>query len=126
MCRYKSLDKNVNLKMTSEPEPLCINAIRQEKGGESFSKPYVTTLTRTKNFGPKLGSQLAPLPNEKRAWHASATIVVFYYAIAASCSALLSGCTLGFPSGAVLDLTDSELRREYKFDDQLSDIFGVR
>lgn len=55
-----------------------------------------------------------------------ATVKVFYYAIAASFAAILSGCTLGFPSSAILDLKDSETRSEYKFDGRLSDVFGVR
>ena len=63
--------------------------------------------------------------HSKTAWYTSATPAVFYYAIAASFSAILAGCTLSFPSSAVLDLTDSEARKEYKFDEQLSDIFGV-
>ena len=118
-------------KMTSEPEPLFVNGIREEKQGEPLSEPYVTTRTNPtpasiQDSYQKPGSPLAPPPNEKKAWHSTAAIIVFYYAIAASCPSFLSGCTLGFPSGAVLDLTDSEPRREYKFDDQLSDIFGVR
>ena len=55
-----------------------------------------------------------------------ATVKVFYYAIAASFAAILSGCTLSFPSSAVLDLTDSEPRPGFKFDVRLSDVFGVR
>ena len=55
-----------------------------------------------------------------------ATVKVFYYAVAASFAAILCGCTLSFPSSAVLDLTDSEPRPEFKFDVRLSDVFGVR
>ena len=50
---------------------------------------------------------------------------VFVSAIIASLPALLVGCTLGFPSGALLDLTDLEPRPEYKFNSVLSDIFGA-
>ena len=58
-------------------------------------------------------------------WYKYATVAVFYYAVAASFGALVSGCTLSFPSSAVLDLTDSGLKKEYIFDERLSDIFGV-
>ena len=68
-------------------------------------------------------------PSNKRAGDEAryqyATVAVFYYAVAASFGALVTGCTLSFPSSAVLDLTDSELRKEYRFDERLSDIFGV-
>ena len=112
-----------------ETEHLFVNGImRSGKQEEHLSEPYTTMRTNAsiQNSGPKLGSHIAPLPTEKKAWHTSISISVLYYVTAASCSALLSGCTLGFPSGAVLDLTDSEPRKEYKFDGQLSDIFGVR
>ncbi len=38
---------------------------------------------------------------------------------------LLAGCTLGFPSGALLDLTDLEERTEFKLTRQQADLFGV-
>ena len=58
-------------------------------------------------------------------WYKYATVSVFYCAVAASFGALLTGCTLSFPSSALLDLTDAGLRKEYRFDERLSDIFGV-
>jgi len=39
---------------------------------------------------------------------------------------LLIGCTLGFPSGALLDLTDLEPREEFKLTREQADLFGVR
>ncbi len=50
---------------------------------------------------------------------------VFVSSIVVSLPALLVGCTLAFPSGALLDLTDLEPRKDFKFDNVLSDIFGV-
>ncbi len=50
---------------------------------------------------------------------------VFVSAAISSLPALLVGCTLAFPSGALLDLTDLEPRKDFKFDSVLSDVFGV-
>ena len=50
---------------------------------------------------------------------------VFVSATVASLPAFLVGCTLGFSSSALLDLTDLERRPEYKFTITLSDTFGV-
>lgn len=47
-------------------------------------------------------------------------------AIVACIPFLLVGCTLGFPSGALLDLTDLEDRPDYKLSRELADLFGVR
>ncbi len=46
-------------------------------------------------------------------------------AIVACIPFLLVGCTLGFPSGALLDLTDLEERLEYKLTREQADLFGV-
>lgn len=54
-----------------------------------------------------------------------ATLSVTYFALAAAFAAILTGCALGFPSSAILDLTDSKLNKEYKLDESLSDLFGV-
>lgn len=35
------------------------------------------------------------------------------------------GCTVGFPSAALLDLQELETRPQYKFDTVLSDVFAV-
>lgn len=51
---------------------------------------------------------------------------VILSAIVACIPFLLVGCTLGFPSGALLDLTDLEARPDYKLSRELEDIFGVR
>ena len=45
--------------------------------------------------------------------------------VAAAFSSVLCACVLGFPSAALLDLTESESRKEFKFDTQLKDLFGV-
>ncbi len=47
-------------------------------------------------------------------------------AIVACIPFLLVGCTLGFPSGALLDLTDLEQREEFKLTREQADLFGVR
>ena len=51
--------------------------------------------------------------------------VTLLLASVASIPALLVGCTLGFPSAALLDLKDLEERPEFKFNSLLSDVFGV-
>ena len=35
------------------------------------------------------------------------------------------GCTVSFPSAALLDLQELETRQQYKFDTVLSDVFAV-
>lgn len=44
----------------------------------------------------------------------------------ASLPALLVGCTLAFPSIALLDLSELEERPDYRLSTLLSDVFGVR
>ena len=44
----------------------------------------------------------------------------------ASLPALLVGCTLAFPSIALLDLSELEERADYRLSTLLSDVFGVR
>lgn len=46
-------------------------------------------------------------------------------AIIAGIPFLLVGCTLGFPSGALLDLTHLETRQEFKLTREQADLFGV-
>ena len=43
-----------------------------------------------------------------------------------SLPALLVGCTLAFPSIALLDLSELEEREDFKLSTLLSDVFGVR
>ncbi len=62
---------------------------------------------------------VSPCLDRERIWS------VFVSAMVVSLPALLVGCTLAFPSGALLDLTDLEPRKNFKFDSVLSDIFGV-
>ena len=50
----------------------------------------------------------------------------FLFLMITSIPALLVGCTLGFPSAALLDLQELEKRQSYKLDIVLSDVFGVR
>ncbi len=46
-------------------------------------------------------------------------------AIVACIPFLLVGCTLGFPSGALLDLTELEPREQFKLTREQADLFGV-
>jgi hypothetical protein len=48
------------------------------------------------------------------------------FVMIASLPALLVGCTLAFPSIALLDLSELEERPDYKLSTLLSDVFGVR
>ena len=62
----------------------------------------------------------APVPvGRERKW-----VVTLFVGAAAFCS-VLAGCSLGFPSSALLDLQDAEQRPEFKFNNQLSELFGV-
>ena len=71
------------------------------------------------NTASNKSTQLQPKRVHQRLWS------IFLSAFVASLPALLVGCTLGFPSGALLDLVDLEDRPDFKFDTILSDVFGV-
>lgn len=47
------------------------------------------------------------------------------FVVISSIPALLVGCTLGFPSAALLDLTELEERPDFILNTVLSDVFGV-
>ena len=109
----------------SETNPLLVNSCAVKEDSEESENDINTLQVAINSPSTKLQS---PLRNKYTAppWYKyDATVVVIYYAVAASFGALVTGCTLSFPSSAVLDLTDSELRKEYRFDERLSDIFGV-
>ena len=89
--------------MTMEKKPLL----------EGSYIPPAPKQSESTQVQPKHGRQ------RERIW----TTVVFV--TIASVPALLVGCTLGFPSIALLDLRELEEREEYKFNTLLSDIFGV-
>ena len=67
-------------------------------------------------FQPKLGQERS----RERLW----TTVLFV--TIASLPALLVGCTLAFPSIALLDLSELEERPDFRLSTLLSDVFGVR
>ena len=52
-------------------------------------------------------------------------LISVIFILVASVPALLVGCTVGFPSAALLDLQELETRPQYKFDTVLSDVFAV-
>ena len=52
-------------------------------------------------------------------------LISVIFILVASVPALLVGCTVGFPSAALLDLQELETRPQYKFDTILSDVFAV-
>ena len=108
----------------SETNPLLVNSCAVKEDSEESENDINTLQVAINSPSTKLQS---PLRNKYTAppWYKYATVAVIYYAVAASFGALVTGCTLSFPSSAVLDLTDSELRKEYRFDERLSDIFGV-
>ena len=114
----------------AETEPLLISSAGGEKTREPSLKLIKDASVQFVDPSCKLESPLKTKEDRSNGdgdsdWLGSATAAVVYYAIAASFGSILSGCTLAFPSSAVLDLTDSEPRREYKFDSRLSDVFGV-
>ena len=52
-------------------------------------------------------------------------LITVIFILVASVPALLVGCTVSFPSAALLDLQELETRQQYKFDTVLSDVFAV-
>ena len=117
---FTSIVLKVNSNMSQE-SPLFVNSCVVKEDSEESENDIDILQVAINSPITKLQS---PLRN-KSPWYKYATVAVFYYAVAASFGALVTGCTLSFPSSAVLDLTDSELRKEYRFDERLSDIFGV-
>ena len=85
----------------------------------------VTLSSDSKEREPLLindSSQLAITP--ATGCHLQSPKVVFFI-IVASIPALLVGCIVGFPSAALLDLQELEIRPQYKFGTALSDVFAV-
>lgn len=111
--------------MSQQPEgsPLLVNSCVVEEESDAAQRAI--------NINSSIGKLRSPLGQHTTAedkaspWYKNATVAVFNYAVAASFGALVTGCTLSFPSSAVLDLTDPSLGKEYRFDERLSDIFGV-
>ena len=117
----------------SEREPLLAKSVSQDDDINP-QVPSVRSIsainsslkfTDSKLHSPLTNGQHRAHEDKAPPWYTYATISVSYYTVAAAFATLLTGCTLGFPSSAVLDLTDAGLENEYKFDEKLSDIFGV-
>lgn len=94
----------VILSSDSERQPLRIN----ESESAKYDSPVLTSPANFNN------GQSHPLP-----------VITVAFILVASVPALLVGCTVGFPSAALLDLQQLEARPEYKFDTVLSDVFAV-
>lgn len=88
----------------SEKKPL-LSAVSTE------STKYTTSLL----VGSKVDTEVV----KERRW------VTVLMVVAAAFSSILCACVLGFPSAALLDLTESEPRKDFKFDNRLKDLFGV-
>ena len=120
----------------SSPSSLCSTnpqALAQEDGRTSLSPDSVEQIELTDvdckpNHKNELGEgdgninkvTVKPKKVRQRLW----TTVLS--AIVACIPFLLVGCTLGFPSGALLDLTDLEERTDFKLTREQADLFGVR
>ena len=96
-----------------EKKPLLIHSSSEAASAGSHMPPAPTKGQSTQ-VQPKLGR------GRERLW----TTVLFV--TIASLPALLVGCTLAFPSIALLDLSELEERPDYKLSTLLSDVFGVR
>ena len=72
---------------------------------------------------PKQGQSTQVQPGGRQCEQKLTTLL---FVTIASIPALLVGCTLGFPSITLLDLSEQEERPEYKFNTLLSDVFGVK
>ena len=110
-----SLVKGLELQTTPVPilkEQLVNTTEKQPLLGTAESGTYGIYLL----VGSKPSSAKAV---KERRW------VTVLMVVAAAFLSVLSACVLGFPSAALLDLTESESRKEFKFDMQLKDIFGV-
>ena len=78
-------------------------------------------------------SPLPPAPKQGQSTQAALKLggqreriwITALFVTISSLPALLVGCTLGFPSIALLDLRELETREDYKFNTILSDVFGV-
>ena len=92
----------------SERQPLRIN--------DSESAQYNSAV---------LTSAMAPAEFKDGQSHPLPLITVFFILVA-SVPAMLVGCTVGFPSAALLDLQQLETRPQFKLDTVLSDVFAVR
>jgi len=88
---------------------------------EDVKSNYGSTLVN--DIKPPVSSiqsgQPAKVSKRERLWS------VFISSVIVSIPALLGGCTLGFPSGTILDLDQYEDRPDFKFNSVLSDVFGV-
>ena len=73
---------------------------------------------------PRQGQSTQVQSKKGRARQRLWTTVLFV--MIASLPALLVGCTLAFPSIALLDLSELEEREDFKLSTLLSDVFGVR
>ena len=98
----------------SERSPLLVNSVVKEESenDDAVSIQAIHNSSSAKLQSPlrnKLGQHT--ITDKMPPWYKYATMAVFYYAVAASFGALVSGCTLSFPSSAVLDLTDPGLRK---------------
>ena len=99
----------ITLSSGSERNPLIINDSHSESA--HYQSPVLTPATAQARFNDVQGHQLP--------------LVTIVFIIVASIPALLVGCTVGFPSAALLDLQELETNPQYKFDTVLSDVFAV-
>ncbi len=127
--------------MMNCPETLCMHAVNPlalldldlDLPGRSSAEDDTGSVQRT-DFDEKLPNfhfqplieeavseerNIKPKKVRQRLWTLVLSVVV------ACIPFLLAGCTLGFPSGALLDLTDLEERTEFKLTRQQADLFGV-
>lgn len=88
-----------------------------------------TPLLAENHISLKQSTSIQSEPRDNGNFHKSAhflqQIRVFVLIMVTSIPALLVGCTLGFPSAAIIDLHDDEKRPDYRLNNLLSDVFGV-
>ena len=72
---------------------------------------------------PRQGQSTQVQP--KKGWARERLWTTVLFVTIASLPALLVGCTLAFPSIALLDLSELEEREHFKLSTLLSDVFGV-
>lgn len=106
------MDESSFSKSCSEKLSSSVEKSRLLDGAGSYMPP-APRQGESAQVQPKLGR------GRERIW----TTVLFV--TIASLPPLLVGCTLAFPSIALLDLSELEKRPDYKLNTLLSDLFGV-
>lgn len=120
----KNTDHNTNPHISEESSPETLTAtnpleVEVQCQGE-LGNVISDNETEHKQEEVNTDVKVKPKKVRQRRW------TVLLSTIVACIPFVLAGCTLGFPSGALLDLINLEDRPGYKLSTELADVFGVR